>query len=115
MLNWVGLAELSFICKTLAGEFVPIPTLPLDKIDIVSFVGNCAMVPKVLPVKNLILVVDPKIRSFVPVSQDIIPLRLLAREVYDKVIKKISLDKVALITWIDGWITAKRLVLADAG
>jgi len=26
------------------------------------------------------------------------PLRLLAREVYDKVIKKISLDKVALIT-----------------
>ena len=25
------------------------------------------------------------------------PLRLLAREVYDKVIKKISLDKVALI------------------
>ena len=26
------------------------------------------------------------------------PLRLLAREVYDKVIKKISIDKVALIT-----------------
>ena len=26
------------------------------------------------------------------------PLRLLAREVYDKVIKKISVDKVALIT-----------------
>ena len=26
------------------------------------------------------------------------PLRLLAREVYDKVIKKINLDKVALIT-----------------
>ena len=26
------------------------------------------------------------------------PLRLLAREVYDKIIKKISLDKVALIT-----------------
>ncbi len=26
------------------------------------------------------------------------PLRLLAREVYDKVIKKISTDKVALIT-----------------
>ena len=26
------------------------------------------------------------------------PLRLLAREVYDKVIKKIGLDKVALIT-----------------
>ena len=26
------------------------------------------------------------------------PLRLLAREVYDKVIKKVSLDKVALIT-----------------
>ena len=26
------------------------------------------------------------------------PLRLLAREVYEKVIKKISLDKVALIT-----------------
>ncbi len=26
------------------------------------------------------------------------PLRLLAREVYDKVIKKTSLDKVALIT-----------------
>ena len=26
------------------------------------------------------------------------PLRLLAREVYDKVIKKISLDKVALVT-----------------
>ena len=26
------------------------------------------------------------------------PLRLLAREVYDKVIKKIRLDKVALIT-----------------
>ena len=27
-----------------------------------------------------------------------VPLRLLAREVYDKVIKKIGLDKVALIT-----------------
>ena len=27
------------------------------------------------------------------------PLRLLAREVYDKVIKKISLDKVALNNW----------------
>ena len=26
------------------------------------------------------------------------PLRLLAREVYDKVIKKIGIDKVALIT-----------------
>ena len=26
------------------------------------------------------------------------PLRLLAREVYDKIIKKISIDKVALIT-----------------
>ena len=26
------------------------------------------------------------------------PLRLLAREVYDKIIKKISVDKVALIT-----------------
>ena len=26
------------------------------------------------------------------------PLRLLAREVYDKVIKKVGLDKVALIT-----------------
>ena len=26
------------------------------------------------------------------------PLRLLAREVYDKIIKKISVDKVALVT-----------------
>ena len=26
------------------------------------------------------------------------PLRLLAREVYDKIIKKVSIDKVALIT-----------------
>ena len=30
------------------------------------------------------------------------PLRLLAREVYDKIIKKVNLDKVALITGITG-------------
>ncbi len=30
------------------------------------------------------------------------PLRLLAREVYDKIVKKIGLDKVALITGITG-------------
>ena len=35
------------------------------------------------------------------------PLRLLAREVYDKIIKKISVDKVALITGEEKIIPAK--------
>ena len=35
------------------------------------------------------------------------PLRLLAREVYDKIIKKVSLEKVALITGEEKIIPSK--------
>ena len=43
------------------------------------------------------------------------PLRLLAREVYDKVIKKISLDKVDLITGEEKIIPSNEKYFAFGG